>query len=191
MHFAVILSLLVALTAAVPYPQEEGQPTDQVSEEPDLASSTVPGPQTTSWEFPITDILTATRSRNSHWEPIPIFTKECKCALETARYPCWATDSLQRCHFEENFSYGCYMSAAGGCPTPTRVCSNLFSPTPLSGRHPCELGSNPPPVTSAPGIISTPVATWPSANLTLTHLPSANTIQPTVNPGLRRMVKRP
>jgi hypothetical protein len=34
---------------------------------------------------------------------------------------------IQKCNYEENFSYGCYMEAAGGCPTPTRAVSiHLF-----------------------------------------------------------------
>ena len=37
------------------------------------------------------------------------------------------TVSPQRCNYEENFSYGCYMAAAGGCPTPTRAVSCIRS----------------------------------------------------------------
>ncbi|KAH7340037.1 hypothetical protein BKA66DRAFT_434888 [Pyrenochaeta sp. MPI-SDFR-AT-0127] len=189
MRIAVTLGALMSLTTAIPYPQEEA-PTE-APEEPMLPTPTVSIILTTSLNIPVTGTLarpsslpdyesksSASSRKNPHWEPIPIFTKQCQCSLATARYPCWATDALQKCHFEENFSYGCYMSAAGGCPTPTRVCSNLFQPTPRSGRHPCELGPNPPFVTSAPELITSSVPALPTANLTVPILPISNVTRP-------------
>jgi hypothetical protein len=97
MRIAIIIGALAALAAAVPYPQ------DDTSEDPDTISlafptPTVPAVVTTPLEIPVTpspDLPLATRSKKPHWEPIPIFTKECKCDIATVRYPCWATDSLQ------------------------------------------------------------------------------------------------
>lgn len=135
MRNIIFVSALVALAFAAPYPQDQELPDE------DEASSIVPVPlptPTASVLFPTTieiPIITITPEpdsptssrKNPHWEPIPIFTKECKCDLATVRYPCWATDALQRCNYEENFSYGCYMAAAGGCPTPTRTVSSPSS----------------------------------------------------------------
>jgi hypothetical protein len=97
MRIVIIVGALAALAAAVPYPQ------DDPSEDPDSVSLLFPTPTIpivvrTSLNIPITEPLerpTATRSKKPHWEPIPIFTKECKCNVATVRYPCWATDALQ------------------------------------------------------------------------------------------------
>ncbi|KAH9866562.1 hypothetical protein J1614_008252, partial [Plenodomus biglobosus] len=115
------------ITAPIPTPTAPTFPNNTITEPPTAPSSHT------------------TRSKRPHWEPIPVFSKLCTCDLATVGYPCWATDGLQRCHFEENFSYGCYMQAVGGCPTPTRDCSSLFSPTPRPGPHPCEGGPGPGP----------------------------------------------
>jgi hypothetical protein len=98
MRLAIILGALAALVVAVPYPQEDDTP-----DEPDTVSAllptiTVPAILTTSLNVPVTqlpDLPFSTKSKRPHWEPIPIFSKECKCNIATVRYPCWATDSLQ------------------------------------------------------------------------------------------------
>lgn len=135
MRVAIMLGALAALATAAPYPQEQQEdPEEPVASSAPFASPTASLQLSTSLNVPVTSLSTAlpsllptsTRSKNPHWEPIPVFTKQCQCNLATAKYPCWATDALQRCHYEENFSYGCYMEAAGGCPTPTRVvCTSL------------------------------------------------------------------
>jgi hypothetical protein len=110
----------------------------------------------------------------------------------------------QRCNFEEVFSYGCYMQAFGGCPTPTRVvratnapqnlnsptreifitnktkpqCSNLFAPTPRPGRHPCEFDTGDPKLTT-PVITGVP---WTTGNVTVSNVPVVSS--PIVIPGL-------
>ncbi|KAH7408514.1 hypothetical protein DE146DRAFT_629420 [Phaeosphaeria sp. MPI-PUGE-AT-0046c] len=195
MRIAFAIGALVALAAAAPYPQDDSS--DDPKEEPitiDLPfpTPTVPAVVTTSLNIPATtvpdlpdlpDLPTKTRSKKPHWEPIPIFTKECKCDTATVAYPCWATDSLQRCNYEEIFSYGCYMSAAGGCPTPTRVCKELFKPTPKTGRHPCDFGGPRPEITPAPSL--TPVL--PTGNITLPVVPTSNVslpVLPTANVSL-------
>jgi hypothetical protein len=97
MRLAILFSALAALAVASPYPQ------DDPSDDPDtlsnaLPSLTIPIVPTISLNIPITSAValpTHTRSKKPHWEPIPIFTKECKCNVATVRYPCWATDSLQ------------------------------------------------------------------------------------------------
>jgi hypothetical protein len=163
MRIANILGALAGLAAAIPYPQDDSSGDPDTITLP-FPTPTIPVVATTSLNIPVTlslDIPIATRSKKPHWEPIPIFTKECKCNVATVRYPCWATDALQvstcwavvdtqsmeiprkdwlcmsiytcstdtnvtcsqKCNYEENFSYGCYMEAAGGCPTPTRVVS--------------------------------------------------------------------
>ncbi|OAL48205.1 hypothetical protein IQ07DRAFT_91497 [Pyrenochaeta sp. DS3sAY3a] len=205
MRVALILSALAALAIARPHPQESGEPSiPEHSDEPDvpeLPTPTVSVPLSTSLNVPVTSlpslpgslslpsfslVSTSSSRRKPHWEPIPIFTKQCQCELKTARYPCWATDALQRCNFEENFSFGCYMSAAGGCPTPTRVCSALFQPTPrTSGRHPCELGPNPPVVTSPPDVSSVLASLTASANLTVTVTVPPVSVNATVTGGMK------
>ncbi|KAH6877918.1 hypothetical protein BKA58DRAFT_85170 [Alternaria rosae] len=197
MRTSVLISALAALVLAVPYPQATdisiAPGATLISLSAILPISTTATPVSTSLNIPVTALPTSdpnsdddddddnedpelsSSKRKPHWEPIPIFTKRCQCQLATARYPCWATDALQSCHFEENFSYGCYMQAAGGCPTPTRICSNLFQPTPRPGPHPCELGPNPPVVTSFPNLTGSP-----TANVTLPVIPTANVTLPTV-----------
>ncbi|EFQ91591.1 hypothetical protein PTNB73_06843 [Pyrenophora teres f. teres] len=140
MRILLCISVLAALATAFPYPQEiEDLPTPAVPLTDIFPASTTTIPDSTSLNIPVTavptidpdddddddkgaEMLNSTSSRRRpHTEPIPIFTKACKCDLATALYPCWATDALQRCHFEENFSYQCYMQAAGGCAYPTRI----------------------------------------------------------------------
>ncbi|RYO17433.1 hypothetical protein AA0121_g5788 [Alternaria tenuissima] len=191
MQTFLLVSVLTALVIAVPYPQATktsiAPGATLISLSAILPSPTATSPESTSLDIPITSVPTpdpdpeddedpesSSSKKNPHWEPIPIFTKPCQCQLATARYPCWATDALQQsCHFEENFSYGCYMQAVGGCPTPTRICSNLFKPTPRPGPHPCELGPNPPVLTSTPTLTG-----MPAANFTLPVLPTANVTFP-------------
>jgi hypothetical protein len=111
------------------------------------------------------------------------------------------------------------MEAAGGCPTPTRAvsiflevclegitltttqCRDLFKPTPMTGRHPCDFGGSPPPlptlfpnITTLVPILTT--STWnvslptgnitvpvvPTANVTLPVLPTGNVTLPTILP---------
>ncbi|CBX97274.1 predicted protein [Plenodomus lingam JN3] len=204
MHISLPLTALLlpfTITTAIPYPQ--AIPTilpTLITNIPSLPTTPTPlpiptGPQSHSLNNTITKPPRPTRSKNPHLEPIPVFSKQCSCALATARYPCWATDALQMetaicgkseqdegqvnirvpycsfpsemensqsqsqsqsqvkqvriqtpfpffpqksCNFEENFSYGCYMEAVGGCPTPTRNCTALYKPTPRPGPHPCE-----------------------------------------------------
>ncbi|KAH9868008.1 hypothetical protein IAQ61_007315 [Plenodomus lingam] len=147
MHISLPLTALLlpfTITTAIPYPQ--AIPTilpTLITNIPSLPTTPTPlpiptGPQSHSLNNTITKPPRPTRSKNPHLEPIPVFSKQCSCALATARYPCWATDALQSCNFEENFSYGCYMEAVGGCPTPTRNCTALYKPTPRPGPHPCE-----------------------------------------------------
>lgn len=90
----------------------------------------------------------SSRSRRPHTEPIPIFTSKCACVGFS--YPCYAYDALNRCIYEENFSLGCWFQNKG-CPSPTRTCTQLFKPTPPTGkRHPCDL-SPPEETISMPG----------------------------------------
>ncbi|EUC40334.1 hypothetical protein COCMIDRAFT_30709 [Bipolaris oryzae ATCC 44560] len=210
MHRLVLISILQVLAAAIPHPQasdDSTAPLTSISEI--LPTSTVAIPDSTSLNIPVTAIpsiepvpdddgedddddnsgKSLSRSKKPHREPTPIFTKQCQCQLATARYPCWATDALQKCYFEENFSHACYMQAAGGCPKPTRACKQLYLPTPLPGPNPCELKPNPnphvtptlpavpsfPTLTGAPNVtLSLPVAV-PSRNSTLATVFSSGT----------------
>ena len=109
MRIAIIIGTLAAVASAFPYPQDQefpgDGPTDDPSEDPEtisvpFATPTVPILLTTSLNIPVTTTVlepgtTTTSRKNPHWEPIPIFTKECKCDIATVRYPCWATDALQ------------------------------------------------------------------------------------------------
>lgn len=102
MRLPILLGALAALASAVPYPQESGDPTTDDPEEPSsFPTPTLPVPVSTSLNIPVTGTglpepsTTATRSKNPHWEPIPVFTKDCQCSIATAAYPCWATDALQ------------------------------------------------------------------------------------------------
>ncbi|KAF2846430.1 hypothetical protein T440DRAFT_510915 [Plenodomus tracheiphilus IPT5] len=153
------LTALLALTTAIPYPQDDPDgiftipiviPTATITATP---ITTTDEPDDTITEAPVP---APTRSKNPHWEPIPVFSKQCTCELATARYPCWATDALQ---------------AVGGCPTPTRICSTLYSPTPRPGPHPCELGPNPPPlITELPVTLSVNI-TVPTVNVPVPVVP--------------------
>ncbi|KAF2448187.1 hypothetical protein P171DRAFT_207482 [Karstenula rhodostoma CBS 690.94] len=141
----------LALAAAAPHAHPQDAPTST------LADPTIALPPSTSLNVPTTLLPTlsvpgnlsttnpskSTRHHFSHWEPIPIFSSACNCpSLATVQYPCWATDTLQRCNFEELHSFVCWTSAARGCPTPTRQCDKLYAPTPITGKHPCDLGQN-------------------------------------------------
>ncbi|KAF1829380.1 hypothetical protein BDW02DRAFT_583748 [Decorospora gaudefroyi] len=203
MHSLLLISALAALSTAFPYPQETNGPTTPeaslISPSAILPSSTTPNPDLISVDIPVTAVPTVsanlddeeedeecrTSRRKSHWEPIPIFTKKCQCNLATARYPCWATDALQSCHFEENFSFGCFMQAVGGCPTPTRICSNLFKPTPRPGRHPCAIGPNPPNLTTSVSKslaeTTVPIITTSLLSVGTLSLPTTNVTLPTVS----------
>ncbi|EAT79611.1 hypothetical protein SNOG_12811 [Parastagonospora nodorum SN15] len=131
MRIVLLVGALAALATAFPRPQDDtpDDTPDEPSDDPATISlgfptATIPVTLITSLNIPVTEsfeIVKPTKSKRPHWEPIPIFTKQCKCDVATVRYPCWATDALQKCNYEENFSYGCYMEAAGGCPTPTRA----------------------------------------------------------------------
>jgi hypothetical protein len=99
MRIALIISALAALAVAFPRPQDD--PTDEPSDDSETISlafptPTVPAVLTTSLNIPLTELPEiVTKSKRPHWEPIPVFTKECKCNIATVRYPCWATDALQ------------------------------------------------------------------------------------------------
>jgi hypothetical protein len=98
MRLAIILGALAALAVAVPYPQEDDTPDEPDTVSDLLPTITVPAILTTSLNIPVTQLPSLTfltKSKRPHWEPIPIFSKECKCNIATVRYPCWATDSLQ------------------------------------------------------------------------------------------------
>ncbi|KAF9737720.1 hypothetical protein PMIN04_003010 [Paraphaeosphaeria minitans] len=156
------LTLTLPLTSAVPHahPQDAVSsvgpiplPTPSIPADPTISiplSTSLNVPTTLPTLLPTLSVTgnlssrsTSTRHHFSHWEPIPIFSSACNCpALSTVAYPCWATDALQRCNFEELHSFVCWTSAARGCPTPTRQCDALYSPTPLTGKHPCDLGQN-------------------------------------------------
>lgn len=110
MRIAVLMGAFAAMARAFPYPQEQEIPIE-ASKEPVFPTATVPILVTTSLNIPVTGTpaspssllnseflsttTTTTSRKNPHWEPIPIFTKQCECSLATARYPCWATDALQ------------------------------------------------------------------------------------------------
>ncbi|KAF1961581.1 hypothetical protein CC80DRAFT_499976 [Byssothecium circinans] len=171
MRLSLLSLALVGTVLAVPYPQEVTVPTSLPITVPVSTITSIPS---TSLNIPITstpivptsglNFSSSTRKKHSHTEPIPIFSKYCDCPnLATAQYPCWATDPLQRCNFEELHSYVCWTSAARGCPTPTRACSALFRPTPVPGKHPCELGPiNPPEHTDAPEPVTTTTVAVPT-----------------------------
>ncbi|KAH8704568.1 hypothetical protein GQ44DRAFT_716523 [Phaeosphaeriaceae sp. PMI808] len=196
MRITFVISTLAALASSFPYPQDQENPNDETSSElPSapvtisipFATPTIPTLVTTSLNIPVTQSLEpplpTTSRKRPHWEPIPIFTKECKCDIATVRYPCWATDALQKCYYEENFSYGCYMAAAGGCPTPTRTCKDFFQPTPRSGRHPCDFGHGPPLITDVP-TITTLIPVVPTLNISFPVVPTLNIslpVAPTLN----------
>jgi hypothetical protein len=111
MRLAILVSALAALAAAFPYLQDQEDPDDEPSDDPEtiavsFATPTVPVQLSTSLNIPITGSValptlvpgygTTSKSRkNPHWEPIPVFTKACTCDVATVKYPCWATDSLQ------------------------------------------------------------------------------------------------
>lgn len=105
MRVAIIVGVVAALAAAFPHPQGDDPTIEdppEETEDPVSATPTIPLPLTTSLNIPVTGIptlpsfqLTSTSKKRPHWEPIPIFTKQCQCSLATARYPCWATDALQ------------------------------------------------------------------------------------------------
>ncbi|KAF2030758.1 hypothetical protein EK21DRAFT_111629 [Setomelanomma holmii] len=177
MRITILVAALVAFASAAPYPQDQEEPDDAETISAPFATPTTPIPLTTSLNIPVTSSLelptpisdthpedpdATTTKRNPHREPISIFTKQC------------------RCNYEENFSYGCYMSAAGGCPTPTRTCKNLFTPSPRPGRHPCELGPNPPLNTSVPEISTL----LPTLNVSVPIGPSGNVTVPVVTIGV-------
>lgn len=112
-----VQALLLHLAAAIPYPYASEDattpPATLIALSGTLPTSTVATPDSTSLNIPVTAVPDAgdddndnsdendddgnaiSRSKRPHKEPIPIFTKQCQCQLATARYPCWATDSLQ------------------------------------------------------------------------------------------------
>jgi len=104
MRIALLIAALTALAFAAPYPQEQELP-DEDEDDPEIIPAPFPMPTvpirlTTSLNIPITTLLPepakpTSSGKKPHWEPIPIFTKECKCDIATVRYPCWATDALQ------------------------------------------------------------------------------------------------
>ncbi|KAF2714774.1 hypothetical protein K504DRAFT_366514 [Pleomassaria siparia CBS 279.74] len=154
MRVALVLAGLTAIVTAAPHAQLD--PSDiPVSISATIPTSTLWLVPSTSLNIPVTlstllptglqcnfsTTRTTKRPGGGHSEPIPIFSRHCDCPLlATVAYPCYATDALARCNFEENHSWVCWTSAGFGCPSPTRTCSNLFSPTPITGKHPCELG---------------------------------------------------
>lgn len=103
MHFIIFLIALIALTSAIPHPHPS--PTDAPDDEPITISPILPTatttfPASTSPNIPITSLPSpstttsdpdddecTTSKKNPHREPIPIFSKQCNCALATARYP--------------------------------------------------------------------------------------------------------
>ena len=112
MRTFLLVSGLAALVTAVPYPQATESSiapgATLISLSAILPSPTAITPGPTSLDITITAVPTSdpdtdddedpessSSKKNPHWEPIPIFTKQCQCQLATARYPCWATDALQ------------------------------------------------------------------------------------------------
>jgi hypothetical protein len=103
MRFVFLLGALAALASAAPHPQDDPTEPAEGSETSTLTfpALTVPLPLTTSLNIPVTTLkpslpgATTSSRKRPHWEPIPIFTKECRCDIATVRYPCWATDALQ------------------------------------------------------------------------------------------------
>ncbi|KAF2107176.1 hypothetical protein BDV96DRAFT_673604 [Lophiotrema nucula] len=147
------------IAAAVPQPQDEPQETSSIVPSPlptTLLAPTLSLNLSTSLNIPTTtpasiptlvpaSTSSTSRHRSLHSEPVPIFSKSCDCPdVKTVPSPCWATDALQRCEFEVLHSWVCWTSANYGCPSPTRACSELYTPTPITGKNPCELGPNPP-----------------------------------------------
>ncbi|KAF2270264.1 hypothetical protein CC78DRAFT_197504 [Lojkania enalia] len=161
MQFAICFVGLIAWGAAVPHKQIEEPSQIAVPIATSIPAPTLPVEPSTSLNIPVTTgfvlptllpppTTSTSRRRNPHSEPIPIFSKSCDCPnVATVAKPCWVTDALQKCNFEELHSWVCWTSANYGCPSPTRTCSNSFEPTPVTGRHPCELGPNPPAVSIA------------------------------------------
>ncbi|KAI1511593.1 hypothetical protein Ptr86124_009237 [Pyrenophora tritici-repentis] len=113
MRVLLCISVLAALATAFPCPQEIEDLSTPAAPLTDIfPASTTTIPDSTSLNIPVTAVptidpddddddkgavvLNSTSSRRRpHTEPIPIFTKACKCNLATALYPCWATDALQ------------------------------------------------------------------------------------------------
>jgi hypothetical protein len=103
MRYVFLFSALAVLASAVPHPQDDPIESVEETETSSLTfpTLTAPLPLTTSLNIPVTSLelplpgATTSSRKRPHWEPIPIFTKECKCDIATARYPCWATDALQ------------------------------------------------------------------------------------------------
>ncbi len=108
----ILISTLAALVTAIPYPQTTDTSITPgatlISLSAILPVSTTTIPDSTSLNIPVTPVPTSdndpedeedaestSSKKYPHWEPIPIFTKQCQCQLATARYPCWATDALQ------------------------------------------------------------------------------------------------
>ncbi|CAI6336937.1 unnamed protein product [Periconia digitata] len=178
-----IVSLFAFAPAALAALGNDAPPRALTSAPSSVAESTLTAPQSTSLHIPVTtppsSFLTSiispnstvaanstrtSRTRKPHTEPIPIFSSRCDCPnLATVAYPCWATDALQRCEFEELHSFVCWTSAARGCPTPTRSCRSFFTPQPVTGRHPCDIGMGNPPEPTA--IMTSTLADLTSATL--------------------------
>jgi len=118
MGILLCISVLAALASAFPYPQEiQDLSTAAAAPLTDVfPASTTIVPDSTSLNIPVTAVPTtdddddnndddgaqvlsssssSSSRRRPHTEPVPIFTKACKCNLATAMYPCWATDALQ------------------------------------------------------------------------------------------------
>ena len=119
MRILLCISVLATLATAFPYPQElQDLSTPAAAPLTDaFPASTTTVPDTTSLNIPVTAVPTtnpdadddddddggaqvlssssSSSRRRPHTEPVPIFTKACKCDLATAMYPCWATDALQ------------------------------------------------------------------------------------------------
>lgn len=89
-----------ALVSAFPNPQASTL----------LPSSTAPVLASTSLNIPVTSVpvpptddaapplnaSSTSKRRWSHYEPIPVFSKQCDCPVLTkGSYPCWATDAVQ------------------------------------------------------------------------------------------------
>ncbi|KAF2015394.1 hypothetical protein BU24DRAFT_461643 [Aaosphaeria arxii CBS 175.79] len=121
MRYQVWLAAFVAAVTAAPHAQvETALPPISVSES--FATPTITVIPTTSLN-------------------IPYFTdKKEAIALGASSYLFQKLRLSEKCNFEENHSWVCWTSANYGCPSPTRACSDLFSPTPVTGKHPCELG---------------------------------------------------
>ncbi|KAF2187241.1 hypothetical protein K469DRAFT_725321 [Zopfia rhizophila CBS 207.26] len=135
MRYFITLAGLVALVSAVPQaPTITPVPTITIADPTiSVIASTSLNVLTTSFPVVPTGLTpingtSTSRRKKSHWEPIPIFSKSCDCpAISKGNYPCWATDPVQSCLFEENHSWVCWTSANFGCPSPTR---ELPTPSP-------------------------------------------------------------